>query len=65
MDASTPPGYGSTTSTYYPGAYVNRSCSGLSDRQSERACRQGFPTQHANSPMNGRDMGGPTDDQAD
>jgi hypothetical protein len=43
-----------------------RSCSGLSDRQTERACRQGFPTQHSNQPFatNPREGGGQTDDQA-
>ncbi|RQP25263.1 hypothetical protein DZC73_10550 [Albitalea terrae] len=45
----------------------SRSCSGLSDRQTERACREGFPTQHANQPFvsSQSDGGGLTDDQAD
>jgi hypothetical protein len=44
----------------------NRSCSGLSDRQTERACRQGYPTQHSNQPSVDRPMegGGQTVDQA-
>lgn len=45
----------------------SRSCSGLSDRQTERACREGFSTQHANQPFSSstREGGGQTDDQAD
>jgi len=46
--------------------YLNRSCSGLSERQSERACRQGYPVDHAAVPNSrSSDRGGPTDDQAD
>ena len=45
--------------------YMNRGCAGLSDRQSERACRQGITTQHSDMPNAlGTDHGGPTDDQA-
>jgi hypothetical protein len=45
----------------------SRSCSGLSDRQTERACREGYSTQHAPQPFaaNRNDGGGLTDDQAD
>jgi hypothetical protein len=59
------PGYLSTD-TPSRSHYNNRSCSGLSDRQSERACQQGFPTGHAATPNSmSSDFGGPTDDQAD
>ncbi len=58
----------SSSGTGYDSTYQsrNRSCSGLSDRQTERACRQGFPTQHSNQPSVSRPMegGGQTDDQA-
>ena len=44
---------------------TNRSCIGLSDRQTEAACRQGSPIDHANVPNSGsQDQGGRTDDQA-
>lgn len=46
-------------------ASMNRNCAGLSDRQTEHACREGFPTEHADALSGGRDLGGRTDDQAD
>jgi len=66
----TSPGMDGTSSsgTGYDSTYQsrNRSCAGLSDRQTERACRQGYPTQHNNQPSVDRPMegGGQTDDQA-
>ena len=65
----TSPGMDGTSSsgTGYDSTYGSRrSCSGLSDRQTERACRQGYPTQHNNQPSVDRPMegGGQTDDQA-
>lgn len=57
-----------SSGTGYDATYQsrNRSCSGLSDRQTERACRQGYPTQHDNHPSANRPLegGGQTDDQA-
>jgi len=55
-----------SSGTGYGAMSRNRSCSGLSDRQTERACRQGFPTQHDNRPSTDRPLegGGQTDDQA-
>jgi hypothetical protein len=44
---------------------MRRTCAGLSDRQTERACREGFPTQHADPDATSTmDRGGKTDDQA-
>jgi hypothetical protein len=58
----------SSSGTGYGANYQsrNRSCSGLSDRQTERACHQGYPTQHDNHPSMDRPLegGGQTDDQA-
>ncbi|HJV59664.1 MAG TPA: hypothetical protein VJ743_01905 [Albitalea sp.] len=58
-----------TTPSYYGSGRdttLNHSCSGLADRQTERACREGISTDHANMPNSaGYDRGGPTEDQAD
>jgi hypothetical protein len=44
---------------------MGRTCSGLSDRQTEHACKAGFPTHHADSANTASaDLGGKTDDQA-
>jgi hypothetical protein len=57
------PSYGYVTPSYP--STMNRSCAGLSDRQTERACKQGFTTQHSDMPNAlSSDHGGPTDDQA-
>ena len=57
-------GYTSGYPTDYQRSMYGR-CAGLSDRQTERACREGFPTQHQGLPAPARsDRGGPTDDQA-
>lgn len=39
-------------------------CAGLSDRQTERACRGGISPNHADPWMAPRDSGGRTEDQA-
>jgi hypothetical protein len=54
------------TAPYYQGGVAYPSgCSGLSDRQTERACRQGLPVDHADMPNSmGSDRGGKSDDQA-
>ena len=54
------------TAPYYQGGDLYmRSCSGLSDRQTERACRQGFPVDHSDTPnASSPDRGGKSDDQA-
>jgi len=45
---------------------TSRACSGLSDRQTERACRQGFPTDFSGTAADSNWVGGGhTDDQAD
>jgi hypothetical protein len=49
--------------TYYLGD-MNRNCAGLSDRQTERACKQGYPVDHRGWSI-APDPGGKTDDQAD
>lgn len=44
---------------------LSRNCAGLSDRQTEHACKAGFPVHHADQPNSmGSDQGGKTDDQA-
>lgn len=45
--------------------HMGRTCAGLSDRQTERACKEGSPTRHSDeSNSMGSDHGGQTDDQA-
>jgi hypothetical protein len=57
-------GYMSVYPTEYQRSMYGR-CAGLSDRQTERACRAGYPTQHQGLPAPAAsDRGGPTDDQA-
>lgn len=52
-------------STYARGSDMNRSCIGLADRQTEAACRQGYPSDHADAPLAAsQDLGGRTEDQA-
>jgi hypothetical protein len=65
MDSTSSSGTGYGRTAMYGSG--NRNCSGLSDRQTERACRQGYPTQHSNQPGTDRSVeaGGLTDDQAD
>ena len=52
----------------YPGYYRSGRhgrCAGMSDRQTERACRAGFPTEHLGpAAYPNSDHGGFTDDQA-
>jgi len=52
---------------YVPAPPMRRNCAGLSDRQTERACREGLPVDHAPVPRSSGfgDRGGSTDDQAD
>ncbi len=61
------PSTGYTSS--YPAGYRRTGphgrCAGMSDRQTERACRAGFPTEHVGTPaFPSSDHGGFTDDQA-
>ncbi|HEY0858976.1 MAG TPA: hypothetical protein VGE16_18060 [Albitalea sp.] len=44
---------------------LDRSCIGLSDRQTEAACKQGYPAAHMDSPsVDSADWAGRTEDQA-
>jgi hypothetical protein len=55
----------STAPYYRGGVAVPSGCTGLSDRQTERACREGFPVDHSGMPNSmGSDRGGKSDDQA-
>ena len=59
------PAEGALLDRSYVRPEFNRNCSGLSDRQTEHACKGGFPTKHADEPNSmGSDLGGKTDDQA-
>ena len=49
--------------TYYSGS-MNRNCAGLSDRQTERSCREGFAVEHNDPWASALDRGGRTEDQA-
>jgi hypothetical protein len=59
------PAEGAELGRAYVAPDMSRNCAGLSDRQTERACKEGYPTQHSNDPnAMGLDRGGQTDDQA-
>lgn len=52
-----------TTAT--SGVDMNRNCIGLSDRQTEAACKQGYPSEHIDAPsLNSAEWAGRTEDQA-
>jgi hypothetical protein len=58
------PAEGAMVERTYTGIDRSRSCAGLSDRQTEHACKEGYPTWHAAEALTGSDLGGQTDDQA-
>jgi hypothetical protein len=59
------PAEGKELGRSYVAPDMSRNCAGLSDRQTERACKEGYPTQHSDQPNSmGTDRGGQTDDQA-
>ena len=63
------PATGATTyvapAPYYDSTQMRRNCAGLSDRQTERSCKQGITPSHSDVPNSlGTDYGGKTDDQA-
>jgi hypothetical protein len=59
------PAEGAVLDRSAPRTDLSRNCAGLSDRQTERACKEGYPTHHADEPnAMGTDQGGKTDDQA-
>ena len=58
------PAEGTVLGRSYVAPDMSRHCAGLSDRQTERACKEGYPTRHADEPNAGSDHGGQTDDQA-
>ncbi|CAG1019099.1 hypothetical protein BURC_03953 [Burkholderiaceae bacterium] len=44
---------------------LSRNCIGLSDRQTEAACKQGYPVDQADAPLaSGPELAGRTEDQA-
>lgn len=59
------PAEGRVLERAYVAPAMGPNCAGLSDRQTERACKEGHPTQHSDQPNSmGSDRGGQTDDQA-